>query len=426
MSEDRTGRELAPRDETQIVPVEGGEQRGVERFSAGPRAHTVGLTEERAAQIVRQSGNARRVAFLAVLVVALFVPIYWFYDIGIPALGVESRLDKETNAQYVTDVSQGYALYIANCARCHDNPDASPGNGLGFIGPPLDEQAKLYNAVTADGLPGTGHLNPTYLENVLTVGGRYVCGDANSVMPTWAQPIGPLNYRQIEELIAWLTASADTTFIYTPPVAEGASGPAPTPVSVQGWRDPTWTPAPDASPVPACWRNPSGVIGGGGSTPAASGGPITPGTQDNPRVIKLNETASLTFTDDSGNQVTSIPVVAGEWVSFQLTNTAGFPHDFYIGSADDLQADNRANLQGTPEFSSGTQTVTFQVPDSTSAALQFGCTVPGHYQTMHGLLDIQPAGAGASSAPASAAPSAAPGSPAPSAAPASPSPSAAP
>jgi hypothetical protein len=36
--------------------------------------------------------------------------------------------------------------------------------------------------------------------NVLTVGGRYVCGDPKSVMPVWAQPNGPLNYRQIEEI----------------------------------------------------------------------------------------------------------------------------------------------------------------------------------------------------------------------------------
>src|SRR5450756_2313714 len=76
--------------------------------AAGPAAHTVGLTEERAAQIVKQSGSARNVAFLAVLIIALFVPIYWFYDIGVPALGVESRLQKEADAQYVSDVQQGY------------------------------------------------------------------------------------------------------------------------------------------------------------------------------------------------------------------------------------------------------------------------------------------------------------------------------
>ncbi|MGD8682471.1 MAG: hypothetical protein PVG27_00865, partial [Chloroflexota bacterium] len=81
MSEDKSGRELTPREpdevggpESPLAPVEG-EQRDVERFSAGPRAHSVGLTEERSAQIVRQSANARNVVFLAILLVALFIPV---------------------------------------------------------------------------------------------------------------------------------------------------------------------------------------------------------------------------------------------------------------------------------------------------------------------------------------------------------------
>ncbi len=94
-----------------------GESRDVERFSAGPRAHSVELTEERSAQIVRQSANARNVVFLAILVVALFIPVYWFYESGVPALGTEGRLAAEADAQYVTDVARGYELYIANCAE---------------------------------------------------------------------------------------------------------------------------------------------------------------------------------------------------------------------------------------------------------------------------------------------------------------------
>ena len=292
--------------------------------------HSVGLTEERSAQIVRQSGNARNIAFLAVLIVSIFIPIYWFYDIGVPALGVTSRQQIEKNVQYVTDVSQGYALFLANCARCHGP------NGQGGIGPPLNDQAKLYNAVTADGQPGKGHLNPTYITTVLTVGGRYVCGDPNSLMPIWAQPGGPLNYRQIEELVAWLTASKDITFTYLPATSElGAGGPAPTPVTVSGWRDPAYSPPPGASPPPACWRNPSGTIGGsGGGGTQASAAPITsPGTAASPRVIPLVETASITITDASGNPVTAVPVKAGEVVEFDVDNKAGFAHNFYIGAA---------------------------------------------------------------------------------------------
>ena len=61
------------------------------------------------------------------------------------------------------------------------------------MGAPLNDQMALYNAYTPTGDPGTGHLNPGYITRVLQNGGRLVCGDANSVMPVWAQPVGPLN-----------------------------------------------------------------------------------------------------------------------------------------------------------------------------------------------------------------------------------------
>ena len=210
----RTGSELTPHeDDGRIAPVASGDRIDVERFSAGPRAHTVGLTEERAAQVVKQSGGARTTTFLAVLIVALFIPVYWFYDLGITALGMDGRMAKTIETQYVTDVARGYDLYINNCASCHGE------NGQGGVGPPLNNQAKLYNILTPTGTSGTGHLNPVYLQRVLEVGGRYVCGDAKSLMPAWLAPAGAMNYRQIEELIAFLTASTETEFEWPP---EGA------------------------------------------------------------------------------------------------------------------------------------------------------------------------------------------------------------
>lgn len=411
MTDERTGRELTPHDDSGVTPSGGtstsGDDHAVDRFRAGPVAHTVGLTEERAAQIVRQSGNARNVAFLAFLLIALFIPVYWFYDIGVPALGVESRQAKEVNAQYISDVKQGYGLFQANCATCHG------AQGQGGIGPPLNDQPKLYNAVTSAGKVGTGHLNAAYIQKVLQDGGRYVCGDAKSLMPVWLQPGGPLNYVQVQALIAWITAANSVQFQYTPAKAEGATGPAPSPVMVQGWRDPTWTPAPDASPVPACWRNPSGVIGGGGGTSGPSAAPVaSPGTADNPRPIKLDETGALSITDESGAKVSSLAVLAGEVVQFQVTNSAGFTHNFYVGAAADLAATNTSAVQGIPNFDSGTQTFTYTVPQSSDGTLQFACIFPGHYTSMHGDLSVQAAGGPAgSTAPASAAP----GSPAPSA-----------
>ena len=46
-----------------------------------------------AARIVRQSANARFVGFLAVTLVGLFVIVYYFLELGMPTLGVESTLD---------------------------------------------------------------------------------------------------------------------------------------------------------------------------------------------------------------------------------------------------------------------------------------------------------------------------------------------
>ena len=89
-------------------------------------------------------------------------------------------------------------------------PAVTAPNGEGGIGPALNRQDKLFS-----------HLNEAYIRNVLTVGGRYVCGNPLSVMPVWSDkgnPPGPLNYRQIDELIAFLlrptttpTSSATTT-----------------------------------------------------------------------------------------------------------------------------------------------------------------------------------------------------------------------
>lgn len=396
MSDDPSSRQLTPREPDEasdgraLTPAPEGEQRAVERFSAGPRAHMVGLTEERGAQIVRQSANARTWVFLAILLIAIFIPIYWFVESGVPALGTQGRMEQTAQVQYVTDVSRGYELYLQNCASCHGD------NGQGGVGPPLNNQPKLYNALTEDGQSGTGHLNPDYIHNVLRVGGRYVCGDPNSLMPAFQEPAGPLNYRQVEELIAWITASSQVTFEHEP-VSHEAGAEAPEPVVVSGWRDPNWQPEAGATPPPACWRNPSGVIGGSApaatpapqdgasASPAASQAPITGGTADAPRIIKLQATADLKFVDEAGNQVTQLEVVEGETIQFEIDNIAGFDHNFWIGTKEELEVPNATTEVGIPTWQSGVQTVTWTAGGE---GLQFACTVPGHYTTMHGDIVI--------------------------------------
>ena len=84
-----------PRPPAEVAPVE--------RFTSPPSVRAVELTPERAAQVVRQSSNARWVGFLGVVVVILFIAIYWFYELA--PLGItESRLDTEAAAQQVTAV----------------------------------------------------------------------------------------------------------------------------------------------------------------------------------------------------------------------------------------------------------------------------------------------------------------------------------
>ena len=100
-----------------------------------------------------------------------------------------------------------------------------------------------------------------------------------------------------------------------------------------------------------------------------------------------DETADLRITDPSGNTVSSITVQKGQTYTFQITNTAGFAHDFYIGSPDDLKAANTANLKGLDQFTSGTQS--FSYTFDSAGPLGFGCTLPGHYQSMNGLFVIQ-------------------------------------
>ncbi len=292
----------------------------VERFSAPPASHRFELTPERAAGIVRQSSNARWVGFLATVIVILFVVLYYFYELGAPLGITASRLNAEKNAQQVTAVERGYNLYVANCARCHGpkglGPLESPQPEAGYIGPTLNSQEKLYQ-----------HLNEEYIRNVLTVGGRYVCGNAKSAMPVWADSNGgPLNYRQIQELIAFLRAPSTEEYeIRDPDLNEPVIDPSTGKVrTFRGWVDPSFKPTPGSTPYPDCYLD--ALKGASGSpAPAGSAAPSLP-----PDAQKFDITASGVAFDKKSLEVTADKPFG---ITFKIDDP-GQTHDIDIRKSD--------------------------------------------------------------------------------------------
>jgi mono/diheme cytochrome c family protein/plastocyanin len=283
-----------------------------DRFSSPPSARSFELTPERSARIVRASADARFVAFLAVVIVGLFVMIYYFYELGLPGgIGPQSRLSAEEEHQQVLAVERGYNIYQANCANCHGV------DGEGGVGPVLNSQEKLFQ-----------HLNPSYLNTILTVGGRFACGNPNSVMPVWSNegtPPGPLNYKQIEDLIAFLRAPSDHTFtVRDPELFEPETDPATGQVKTfTGWVDPEYRPAPGATPFPDCW---SDALAGASPSPGASAAPSLPADATVLEVVAQN----VAF------DVTELTAPAGEAFGIELDqrDTGVGGHDVDIRTED--------------------------------------------------------------------------------------------
>jgi plastocyanin/mono/diheme cytochrome c family protein len=335
----------ATRPPAEIAPVE--------RFTSPPPIRSVELSPERAAQVIRQSSNARWVGFLAVVIVILFVALYWFYELGAPLGLTEPRLKAEITAQQTTMVERGYNVYQANCARCHGK------QGEGAVGPVLNRQDKLFN-----------HLNENYIRNVLTVGGRYVCGDPKSLMPVWAdtgQPPGPLNYRQIDELVAFLMATNDQTYIVRDehlldPKVDPLTGKV---LTFTGWRDPNYEPAAEATPYPDCWKD-EFASASGSPAPAAS---IDP----NAEVVAI-KAQNVAFDPTT----VSAPAGAAFTLSFD-NQDAAIPHDVQIKDA------SGAVVFKTDTFP-GVEKHDYSVPALAAGSYQFACTV---HPNMTGTLTAE-------------------------------------
>jgi mono/diheme cytochrome c family protein/plastocyanin len=352
---DTPGREPEQRLPVPRPPVE---PAPVERFTSPPQARAFELTPERAAQVVRQSSNARWVGFLLTVLVALFIAIYWFYELG--PMGIsEPRLVSEANAQQVTAVERGYNVYQANCARCHGI------DGEGGIGPVLNRQDKLF-----------AHLNENYLRNVLNVGGRYVCGNPDSQMPVWADtgnPPGPLNYIQINELIAFLRAPNTQEFVIRDPeLLEPEHDPITGEVrTFRGWVDPNYAPGADATPYPDCWTEEFET----GESAAPSGSASAEPTDGGSPAASVSIVASGTaFTTPDVTAPADTPFV----IAFD-NQDAGILHNVAIKDASGGEV-----FSG--EIFAGVGTRDYQVPALAAGEYQFVCTV---HPNMTGTLTAE-------------------------------------
>ena len=360
--QDPTQRLPATRPQDEPAPVE--------RFTSPPSARQVDFPPERAAQIVRQSSNARWVGFLAVVIVVLFVALYWFYELGAPLGLTQSRLGAEADAQQVTQVERGYNIFQANCARCHGV------SGEGGVGPVLNSQEKLYQ-----------HLNADYLNTMMVAGGRYACGTFPSLMPVWsntATPPGPLNYVQIEDLIEFIRAPNTQTYTIrdaalNEPKLDPITGKTRT---FTGWVDPTYKPAPGATPYPACWTDsfatgsPSPAPSGGTGSPAPSGGTGSPAPSADSGTVTLNVAAPNAL----GFDVTALTGPAGVTFNILFTNNdPGVPHNVTIVDASGIQV-----FKG--EIFPGVGTRNYEVPPLPAGTYVFLCFV---HPNMTGTLTIQ-------------------------------------
>jgi mono/diheme cytochrome c family protein/plastocyanin len=337
----------------------------VERFSAPPQQHTFELSPERAAKIVRQSSNARWIGFLATIIVVLFVVVYYFYELGAPLGLTKARLAEELDAQQVTAVERGYNLFEANCARCHGQ------NGEGGVGPVLNDQEKLFQ-----------HLNEDYLRNVLNVGGRYVCGNANSVMPVWSNENGgPLNYRQIEEIIAFIRAPSNQEFVVrdpslNEPVIDPATGKEKT---FHGWVDPNYQPAPGSTPFPDCYLN--ALTGGASGSPGASGAPAA-SIDPNAPVVKVTAPSGAAT---AGFDPTTLEAKANEAFTLDFDNQdSQAPHNVVIQDASGAKVSQQG---GDTAFFTGPADRKYPVAGLKAGDYTYVCQV--HPTTMKGTLTVK-------------------------------------
>jgi uncharacterized cupredoxin-like copper-binding protein len=113
-------------------------------------------------------------------------------------------------------------------------------------------------------------------------------------------------------------------------------------------------------------------------------GAPTVGTKDNPRIVWMKMDDGLTFMPDS------VAVAKGETIRFVLTNIGTVTHEFQVGPADMVAADNVdgvLNVEKDELVAGHTYAVDYSFsgdgPDG------YACHEPGHYEAgMKGVIEL--------------------------------------
>ena len=168
--------------------------------------------------------------------------------------------------------------------------------------------------------------------------------------------------------------------VATSPAASGSAGASASPGASAESPLPS---GPAASPGASSEASPSGSAG---ASPSGSAG-ASPSGSGGGDVVNLEGTATLQWAQN-GQAVTNLSVPAGRPVKFSVNNVAGFDHNFWIGDPAQLSQGDTSNATGIDTWQEGVRETEYTF--EAGQTLEFACTVPGHYPSMHGTFTIQP------------------------------------
>ena len=194
-------------------------------------------------------------------------------------------------------------------------------------------------------------------------------------MPVWSNqghPPGPLNYIQIDDLIAFIRAPSNQTYtIRDPALGEPRSTRSPArSETFNGWVDANYKPAPGATPFPACWSDEFAT-----ASAAPSGRPAAASVDPNATVGRRSSR--------SGHRVRPRPTLtapADKPFVIEFDNQdAGVPHNVEI-----KDAAGAVKFKG--EIFNGVANAGLPGAGAAAGSYPFVCTV---HPTMTGTLTVK-------------------------------------